>query len=84
MIRFFAVGAPQPEMVETIVGREGDGLFTGENRGVPGAELEVSATEKVIGFGCGRAMDLLLQGLKGFIDMAGSEQMLGSLTGEGE
>ena len=70
-IRLLAVDAAQPEVIETVVGRERDGFFASGNAGIPGAELEMSAAEQVVGFRGGCGVDLLLERLNRLIDAAG-------------
>ncbi len=63
------------------MGSSSDSFFAGGNAGVPGAQFEMSAAEKVVGFRGGRGLDLLIEGLNRLIYAAGGEQVLRCLSG---
>ncbi len=67
-------------MVETVVGLDRGGFFAGGNAGVPCAEFKMRAAEQVVGFGSGSGVDLLLQRLQRLVDVAGGQEILGSLS----
>src|ERR1700683_4513470 len=63
-------------MIETIVGRERDGLFAGRNSGVPIIEFELGAAKKIVGLRSRGSLDLLLEGLDGLVHTAGGKKLL--------
>src|SRR5437588_2669954 len=79
-VRLLAVGAAEPQMVETVVGIEHGRFFAGGNTGVPSAEFKMRAAEQVVAFRSGSGADLPLQRLQGLVDGAGSQEILRSLS----
>src|ERR1700683_2999471 len=73
-IRFLAIDAAEPEMIEGVLGRQGNSFFARGNTAIPIVEFEMSAAEQVVGFRVGRNADLLLEGFNGLIDAAGGEK----------
>jgi len=77
-----SVDPSQPQVIDTVIGRESDSFFTGRNSRVPRAQFEMSAAQQVVGFRRGSGPDLLLQSLECLIYAAGREKSFGGVNGE--